>query len=89
MNPQNITYADVLKNQSGFLNPEMHPTPLIPKAPRIRLSEEAKTKLHAVIKEEPTVASEYKKSGKVVHPQVKPGKMTKSVKHPENLVRKK
>ena len=45
MNPKPLTYADVLKNQSGFLNPGMNPVPLIPKAPRVRLSEDAKVKL--------------------------------------------
>ena len=52
MDPRKITYADVLKNQSGYLNPGMDPTPLIPKAPRVRLSAEAKAKLREVIKEE-------------------------------------
>ena len=47
-----MTYADVLKNQSGYLNPGMEPTPLIPKAPRVHLSDEAKAKLREVIKEE-------------------------------------
>ena len=49
MNPSNLTYADVVKKASAFLNPGMDPTPLIPKAPRVRLSEEAKLKLRAVI----------------------------------------
>ena len=52
MNPRKITYADVLKNQSGYLNPGMDPTPLIPKAPRVRVSDDAKAKLRAVIKED-------------------------------------
>ena len=53
MNPRNITYADVLKNQSGYLNAGMNPTPLIPKPSRIRLSEEAKAKIRAAIKDDP------------------------------------
>ena len=52
MNPSKIAYADVLKNQSGYLNPGMDPTPLIPKALRVRLSDEAKAKLREAIKEE-------------------------------------
>ena len=49
MDSKKLTYAEVLKNQSGFLNPNMHPTPLIPKAPKVRLSEEALSKLRRVI----------------------------------------
>ena len=52
MDARKLTYADVLKNQSGYLNPGMNPTPLIPKAPRVRLSDDAKAKLRAVITEE-------------------------------------
>ena len=80
MDPKNITYADVLKNQSGFLNRAFAPRPLIPKAPRIRLSEEAKMKIRAAIKDEPSVDSEHKKGDAATHPQVKSGKPTKPVK---------
>ena len=52
MNPIKLTYADVVKNSSAFLNPVMDPTPLIPKAPRVRLSSEAKTKLREAIKQD-------------------------------------
>ena len=88
MNPKNVSYADVVKNHSGFLNPGMHPTPLIPKAPRICLSEEAKAKLRAAIKEEPIaepavrlgVKSEGQpKSEKTNH------KSAKSAKHPQSI----
>ena len=53
MNPLKLTFADVMKNASAFLNPGMDPTPLIPKAPRVRLSEEGKLKLRAVIYNQP------------------------------------
>ena len=53
MESKKVTYADVLKNPSAFLNPGMHPTPLIPKAQRVRLSEEAKKKLRSVIYNQP------------------------------------
>ena len=49
MDSRKMTYADVLKNQSGYLNPGMDPRPLIPKAPRVRVSEEAVQKLRATI----------------------------------------
>ena len=53
MSNQKLTYADILKNQSGFLNPGMDPTPLIPKAPRVRLGEEAVQKLRGFIHGDP------------------------------------
>ena len=52
MNPIKLTYVDVMKNASAFLNPGIDPTPLIPKAPRVRLSSEAKTKLREAIKQD-------------------------------------
>ena len=52
MDSKKLTYAEVLKNQSGFLNPNMHPTPLIPKAPKVRLSEAALIKLRRVVHDE-------------------------------------
>ena len=52
MNPMKPTHADVLKKPSAYLNPGMDPTPLIPKATRVRLSSEAKTKLREVIKQD-------------------------------------
>ena len=56
MSNQKLTYADILKNQSGFLNPGMGPTPLIPKAPRVRLGEEAVQKLRGLIHGTPNLA---------------------------------
>jgi hypothetical protein len=70
----------VLKNQSGFLNHGIGPRPLIPKAPRICLSDEAKMKIRAAIKDEPSVDSECKKGDAVVQSQVKSGKSTKPLK---------
>ena len=72
MESKKLTYAEVLKNQSGYLNVGMEPRPLIPKAPRVRLSEEALTKLRSVISNESTVkpTSEVKKSkGKNSNPK--------------------
>ena len=59
MSTQKLSYADVLKNQSGFLNRGMQPTPLIPKATRVRLSVEEKSKIRAIIHEKPGALSEY------------------------------
>ena len=56
MSNQKLTYADILKNQSGFLNPGMDPTPLIPKAPRVCLGEEAVQKLHGFIHGTPNLS---------------------------------
>ena len=53
MNPSKLTYADVVKNPSGFLNPGMDPTPLIHKPTRVHLSMEAKKKLRSVIYNQP------------------------------------
>ena len=53
MNPSKLTYADVVKNASTFLNRGMDPAPLIPKEPRIRLGEEAVQKLRSFIHGEP------------------------------------
>ena len=60
MSSKKLSYAEVLKNQAGFLNPGMHPTPLIPKAPKVRLSKEALTKLRAFIHDEPKSTSDDK-----------------------------
>ena len=49
MNPNKLSYIDVLKSASSFLNPGLPIRPRIPKAPRTRLSEEAKQKLRAAI----------------------------------------
>ena len=54
MESKKLTYAEVLKNQSGYLNAGMEPRPLIRKAPKVRLSEEALTKLRAAFKDEST-----------------------------------
>ena len=49
MNSRKMTYTQVLKNQSEALNPRMAARPLIPKAPRVRLTEEAKKNLRDAI----------------------------------------
>ena len=55
MNPQKPTYGEVLKNKSAALNPRMNATALIPNAPRVRLTEESKKNLRAMIHDKPTV----------------------------------
>ena len=81
MHQKNITYADVLKNKSGYLNHGMNPTPLIPKAPRVHLSEEAKSKLRSIILEKACVESgEQQKVNKSVITEMKSEKQTKTVK---------
>ena len=50
MNSMKPTHTDVLKKPSAYLNPGMDPTPLIPKAARVRLSEEAVQNLRVVIR---------------------------------------
>ena len=50
MNSGKRTYGEVLKNHSAALNPQLTAVPLIPKPPRVRLSEEAKKNLRAIIK---------------------------------------
>ena len=81
---QKLTYADILKNQTGFLNPGMNPTPLVPKAPRVRLSEEAKAQLRTAIKEEvknePAVRLGVKSEGQPTS-EITNHKSTKSAKH--------
>ena len=74
MSHQKLTYADILKNQSGFLNPGMNPTPLTPKPARVRLSEEAKAKLRSAIKEESSAEVKPGKSAKFVKPTRKSSK---------------
>ena len=74
MNSKKVTYADVLKNPSAFLNPGLEPRPLIPKATRVRLSEDAKKKLREAIHDESSSAStetepKRQKGGKVVKPK--------------------
>ena len=55
MNSGKRTYVDVLKNPSAALNPGMDPTPLIRKDGRVRLSDSAKTNLHAAIAGKPMI----------------------------------
>jgi len=57
MSARKMTYAEVLKNKSAALNPRLSATPLLPKAPRVRLTEEAKANLRAIIHDKPTVMS--------------------------------
>ena len=56
MNP--IKYTEVLKNQSEALNPRMSSTPLMPKPPRVRLTESAKKNLRSIIAGEGMVKSD-------------------------------
>ena len=59
----------------------MDPTPLIPKAPRVRLSEEAKAKLRTVIHEKPCFESgEPQKTNESNIPEVKSEKRSNVVK---------
>ena len=58
MHSAKMSYTSVLKNQSAALNPQLTAKALIPKAPRVRLTEKAKKNLRAVIKGEPTVKDE-------------------------------
>ena len=88
MNPKNITYADVLKKPSAFLNPGMAATALIPKAPRVRLSEEAKKKLRASIHGEPKSEGTEPKVGVTTESVIKTEKRRKSGK-PKQFVYKK
>ena len=48
----------MLKNHSAALNPQLTARPLIPKPPRVRLSEEAKKNLRAVIKGKPMATTD-------------------------------
>ena len=66
MNPSNRTYADVVKKSSALLNTGMDPTPLIPKVPRVHLSEDAKSKLRLAIKSESNTEVKAEKSVKSV-----------------------
>ena len=52
MESQKLSYADVLKNSSSYLNSSL-PVRLVPKAPKTRLSDEAVTKLRSFIHEKP------------------------------------
>ena len=57
MSARKMSYNEVLKNQSAALNPRLNAKPLLPKAPRVRLTEEAKANLRAIIDNKPTVMS--------------------------------
>ena len=63
MESRKLTYAEVLRNQSGYLNAGIEPRPLIPKAPKVRLSEDALMKLRVAIKDESSTKPESMKSG--------------------------
>ena len=52
----------------------MNPTPLIPKPPRVRLSEEAKAKLRSAIKDESNVEVKLEKDAKPLKPTRKSSK---------------
>ena len=80
MHPSKLTFADVLKSSSSYLNPGLPVRPLIPKAPRTRLSESAKEKLRAAIRDKPISEPAESKDQTVLQPEVKPGKPTKCVK---------
>ena len=58
MNYGKNTYGEVLKNHSAALNPQLTARPLIPNPPRVRLSEEAKKNLRAVIKGKPMATTD-------------------------------
>ena len=53
MESKKLSYADVLKNSSIYLNGGL-PVRLEPKAPQTRLTEEALTQLRSVIHEKPS-----------------------------------
>ena len=53
MNPSKLTYADVLKSSSSFLNPGLPVRAIEPKRLRERLSEDAKKRLRAAIHDQP------------------------------------
>ena len=77
MESPKLSYADVLKNASSYLNSSL-PVRLVPTAPRTRLSEEAKAKLRAVIHEESS-STEIKKSNEPLITEMKREKQTKLV----------
>ena len=83
MNNSKLTYADVVKNPSAFLNPGMHPTTLIPKAQRVRLSVEAKKKLRSAIHNQPKSEVTEPVNNEVVDLDVK--KQGRPVKKPESV----
>ena len=87
MDPKKVTYADVVKSSSAFLNPGLEPRPLIPKAPRVRLSEEAKLKLRAAIHGDPSSDTTDSKVEGVIQPVLKTEKRRKSGK-PKQFVYK-
>ena len=72
MESKKLSYADVLKNSSSYLNSSL-PVRLLPKAPRTRLTEGALTKLRSVIHEKPNSA------------EIKREKLTKLVKEPQEV----
>ena len=80
MNSAKLSYADVLKSSSSFLNPGLPTRPLVAKAPRTRLSEEAKAKLRAAIHDKPTSESTELKTETVIYPEANSGKKVKVVK---------
>ena len=85
MNPIKVTYTDVVKNASAFLNPGIDPTPLTPKAPRVRLSKQAVQKLRSVIHDKPVCNSAESKEASINQPVIKTEKHHESGK-PKNFV---
>ena len=68
------TYSEMLKNHSAALNPKLTAVPLIPKPPRVRLTEQAKKNLRAIMKDEPTM-----NNGKPTNPVVASHERVKSL----------
>ena len=74
MNSGKKTYGEVLKNHSAALNPQLTATAVVPKAVRVRLTEDAKKNLRNAINDKPMVLS-----AKPTNPVVASEKRVKSL----------